>query len=346
MKVRSLIALMLPFLVAAQNNPPFNFDWEYRYLDNYPLKYKDPGGYSQAPYVETDGKGRLKWTRTKFYDENGHLIKFEKVNKRGKVKVQVNAHFGDYDEPDEIEIFHNGNMRRKTYYQRDEAGRPFSQGNIDKKGKKESRIEWKYNSSGCEESLTLYNRMGGLRKNYVHEYVDGCKKSRTTLYDKKGKGKKVWTFDCKSEGEELVKKKSTTQVCTWEEVSPGILTKVYQSFDEHGKIIRNVSTYTLEDTLILEWKQYDHKNQLRFHHVYDKSFERPLKQSVFIRGKEKYVFEYGYENGLVSYYSYIVKGKDITKEIFKYQSDGNLEEVMCYKSGRKLDYIIHVKYGG
>lgn len=291
--------------------------------------------------VETHKNGKIKKYKSNFND-SGKLLQTGFYNKEGFQLSQKN----EYNENDKLilqELYkRNGKLKSRITIKRNSKGEYLEYSYYNANGKLKNYNTWNYNENGLLSSSENFKRNGEqLKKKWVYEYYDDAQKKQTTLYNGKAKVKQIWTYACKEEGEQLEKKKDVTQLCKWEETDGKFLTKVTQSFDEKGKVIRQVHKYNIEDTSIVESKYYNRKNELWYSLTFDSSIKRPLTARYFKKGKEISKLIYSYEKERLVLQSFTNKSKT-TKTSYEYIDEkltainnfnkkGDLEKTTTYE---------------
>ena len=115
-----------------------------------------------------------------------------------------------------------------------------------------------------------------------------------------------------------MKKKDETQICKWEESTDNFLIKVYQRFDEKGKIRKYVQKYTLKDTSLIETKLYDENDVLLSASNYEPRNRRMTEYTLYKKGEETYKYTYQYDEQNLIYSSKEYKGEFRSKSVFEY----------------------------
>ena len=344
MKNIFLLSLLISTFPLFSQNTSFNtYDWEADYLRYRPIQYSPVKNVDEISFTIFK-KGKQSGKAIKKFNKEGFVTEFNEYEK-GKEKWSTIISYNDKNKFTEIRHIKNEKPHRRTVYNRNESGNLLAQLRYKKENEKIwSKDTWIYDNNDCLKERTIYKNGEKIWQRYVFERRDDCELTKSVLYNAKGKEKYTWTYDCKKEGEVLTKKKNTEQVCRWEEVTPDILTKVYQTFDEKGKIIKNVSKYTLQDTLILEWAKYDENDLLMFKSTYDKDYKKPLMQESYKKGKLKYRWETRYENDLIVYRSYYSRGKQQRRSEYVYNEENLLTKYNYFGSKGELRKTIALNY--
>ncbi len=297
-----------------------HYDNSYDKSSYIPKKTIKKKGINKITILNYKGE-KLVGSTIKSFDSKGNLLEVKFQDKKGITKNSTKYTYNDSNIVTSIKNYKKGQLKKSYYYEFDNK---YLLADYFQKGDKDKRIvnDWKYNGDRCMVESHHYKKNGKIKFTWKYDYHDKCKLSKSVLYNSKNKVVQTWTYECKSEGEILKKKKNETQVCKWDTITNDYLVKVIQSFNEKGEIRKSVSKYTA-DTLIIEQKFYDKNNILFYYVTYDKSHSRPLEQiSYSHKGKELFAWNYKYENGKQVYYNYSKKGK--IKSEYKKEYDGDL----------------------
>ncbi len=319
------------------------YDWEFESLQYTPIPYIPDQNVSEIKF-NTLKKGKVISVDYKKFNQEGKLLEY-KEEKGGKEKRAVSVLYDDYGYPREVEYKKNGSPKKKTQFKRLENGKPLSQVKYNGKGDIKISDEWIYAGDCLKERYRYRGDDKKLDFKYVYEHRNECEPSKTTLYNGKGKVKKVWTFDCKQEGEILEKKKNTTQVCKWEESEDGILIKVYQTFDDKGRVVKNVSKFTSEDTLILEILRYYKEDQLSYKATYDRDYKKPLTQTSYKKnGQVRYTWNMTYDGDRITSRSFGTSKKEISRAEYIYNDKELLAEYKSIGRNGNLRWQVNLEY--
>jgi hypothetical protein len=344
----TLIALLVANFVLGQNwETNFDYDMEYSVAMHQPTYLSYVNGFNnikveQLQYVLINKKGE-KSQYVKEFNEYGKVVKYYKNDPE---KGQVPLYDFEYEEGmlTQAKSYRKGKANITIKKTLNDYGRVLESTRINKRGKVVVRNTWEYNTDSCLVASTRYKRNGKVKRKWAYEYYDKHNKSRSKLYNGKGKLLNVWTYDCKQEGEKLSKKEDTTQICKWDETSLDYLFRVYQTFNEKGKIRKYVRKYTREDTAIVESTTYDENDNMLYHSTYDKSYKKPLLSEGYRKGKLRYCYKYEYDNDKIISYTYTKKGKLRSKYENKYEGDRVVEQKRFNKKG-ELSLTVKLKYG-
>lgn len=215
-----------------------------------------------------------------------------KINKRGKEKQLKYWHQYNFNNEGEITHFEGSKKGKLSSYSYDYLqGVKWNREIVYKKkgklkrretmienfdGAQYSRMVYVQNIDGDTVSKTILNSMdtttmtgtdyfykkGKLNYKWFNEYYPNRSKKRTTVYNKKGKEKFVWDYQCKDEGVEIKKHKDTSTVCVSKEYDKdSILTEVHHYVGEKGNLIKTVLKYNKKHQMIL-YKRVKGSNEI------------------------------------------------------------------------------------
>lgn len=343
----TIIALLLSIAVVAQKTEVnFISDYSFNAANFQPvflshLNMKIKSDVDQQHFVITNRKGN-KTEYYKEFNENGQLLKYYK--KDAKKSTVAIAEFEYEDANGKTATYYKKGKMKYRIDQNWENGRLIENKQTNEKGVVLKKTTWQYNSDGCLVSTARFKKHDVLKNKWEYEYYDKCDRSRSKIYNGKGKLISVWTYDCNQEGEKLTTKADTVQVCQWSEISADYIVKVQQTFDEKGKIVKHVSKYSASDTTILESATYDQNENLLYRSVYDKNNHKILKMEHFKKGEKSASFEYTYENNMLASYGYIHKNKLRWRCEYDFSGD-KLTEQRTYGKKNKWVSTIKIEYG-
>lgn len=343
----TLIATLISVILLGQNNEwNYNYDWEYYSAFYQPIHFTNYGeapdvNVEQLHYILINKKGK-KTNYYKEFNSNGKLLKYYK-KEADNVIIPLVEFVYDSNNVKVAKSFKKGIIKYTTENKWNNYNRLLETKKNNRKGETTIKNTWEYSSDSCTISST-YQKNGKIKRKWEYEYYKKCDKSCSKLYNGKGKLLNVWTYDCNQEGEKLTAKSDTTQVCKWDEVTSDFLIKVYQTFDEKGKVLKHVSKYTRLDTSIVESTTYDKNENILYHSTYNKSFQKPLISEGFRKGKKTYHYEYQYNNDKVISYTYSYNNKLRSKYENKYE-EGRFVEQKRYNKKGELLLTIQLEYG-
>lgn len=327
-----LLLLIASFSSQAQGSSNYYYDYETRIMNANPLSEEMKGVVKEVQIKKTFTKEKKNKSVQKQYDENG-LVTFYEVNDRnGQLKVKNEAKYNAKGNLVEYKSYSTKGIQRERINNYDERLRLTESLIKTKKGKVQSRSTWAYDIGGCATQSKRFKKQGTkLHRVWDYTFYDECDRKKTTLSNNSGKVLKIWSYDCKKEGEQLTKKKNETQICKWDESDGKYLTRVFQNFNEKGKIRKTVQKYTLKDTLILESKTYNADGRLLNTWTYDKSFVRLTSYTSFNKkGEARYHQESTYKNEQIQSSSISRKGKQKSKKLYEYSDKNWLSKVRSF----------------
>lgn len=297
---------------------------------------------------------RVKTTKLnskKVYQYEKTFNEFAKVTEEKKIKKDevLLTNSNEYNEKGELidrKYFRNGKLKRVYEYTRNEKGKITNYENRDGKGKLKAKGTWEYMPNAkCLKNSVSYKKDGTTAKRmWNYEYFGDCEKKQSTLTNAKGKVIKTWTYACKTEGEELVKKKDVNQVCNWEETDDNYLIKVQQNFDEKGKVVKMVSKFRSSDTALVSYKRYNSDNEMTSESVFNPDTEKELSYSYYKNGKLRSERTYEYNGEQILSYAWNRKGKIRYKSEFIYNDSSELVEMKSYNKKMKQTSLTSLAY--
>ncbi len=171
----------------------------------------------------------------------------------------------------------------------------------------------------------------------------------STLYNGKGKVLKIWSYQCNQEGEKLEKKENVTQICRWNKIDEKYLVKTWRSFDEKGKIKKDVYKYNANDSSIVEHRMFNENDSLIYICSYNSSWSLPLTVTSYDKkGKKSYEQISTYNNNKKSSYAFYLSKKSGMKLTMKieyiYNDKDLLTEIRYIDSKGKHYKTIRLTY--
>ena len=317
------------------------WNWEYRKSQYQPIVHKTAKNVEQVNYTIIRKNKESKYVKR--FNDSGKLVSYSSIDKDQK-EIPIGEF--EYDKNSRLIVsksYHKGEIKSTTFKTLTERGKITELKKVNSKEAIILRNTWEYNSDSCLSKSIRYGKKDKIHRTWKYEYFGKCQKSKTTLYKGNAKVKNVWSYDCKEEGSKLEKRKNETQVCKWEKSTEQYLIKVYQTFDEKGRIRKYVSKYTMADTLIFEHSTFDGNDELIRKTTYDKSFNKPLVSTSFRKGKKTYESIYKYENDLIVSRSHSYKDKHTSKYEYTYENS-LLTELKVYNKKGVLSTTIKLDY--
>ncbi len=316
-----------------QHNPSYSYDYYLTYYNDFNI---DKTIQTQT-VVYTNKKGKTNTSKFE-YNKGGKIAKVYWAGKKGEMYLASNI---TYDQKtNKITTLDKYKKKDKLKYSMnykwniDSALTEISKTN--RKGKLDYKSTWKYTDAKKILESKRYNNDGeDLKFIWKYVYDDKDELLQTQLFKgEKEKLKHVWDFNCHQEGEVLNKEKNTTQVCTWSEDQGKFLVKTYQRFDEKGKIRKYVSYYTLKDTVLVESKSFNSKDELISISKYN-SDKKNIYWERLRKGKSIYKNVTSYNsNGDRTHYSYYKRGKLKSERSYNFNDNNNLIEEIYKNKGK------------
>lgn len=339
----SIVFLCMTIGATAQANEQyFSYEWPVGYIQYDPIKHEIPRGTKEVKYKVSIGKKTPKLSARQ-YNEQGKITKIYPINDTKNKRESKEITYDENQHVSMVTISKKGKITHTYKYETAANNKPLSQEKI-KDNKTVYKNVWSYNTDGNVTEVTSYGKNGEIKNKSVTEYYDKYQKSKTTLYNKKGKVKKTWTYACKEEGEIQANKKNETRVCIRKDISGDVLTNVYQNFDEKGQIVKNVYKYHLPDTSLMEYSCYNRKDELTHKILYAGSFDKMLSNTVYYKkGKIWSERQYEYKNGLLVSDTYSYKGKLKGKQVHVYNEQGFVTNVTWYNK-EKVGSEVLIEY--
>ncbi|MFA7274604.1 MAG: hypothetical protein WC044_12095 [Crocinitomicaceae bacterium] len=318
-KIIYSFVFMFSLSAAAQDQEyNYNFDMSMFTLRDIEVP-KDLEGIVKSVKVNTKKKKSAYSSESKF-DEKGRVIE---RTYQGKHPSQTKAAYNENGSTKFYSYTRDNKLQHEKINTFDKENRLIESIMKDKKGQISQKNTWTFAEGNCPVSSQRFVKNGEkLKRSWEYSYYSACDKSKTVLKNAKGKVIKTWSYDCKKEGEQLIKKKDETQVCRWDESDGKFLTKVEQGFDEKGRIRKTVSKYNLLDTTIVEYARYDKNDRL-------------LSKSTYLGSYKKQT----------SYESFNKKGKRKFGQFFEYKGETKVKEVYYtnQRISRTTNYEINEK---
>lgn len=335
-----VVALTIYNLLNAQMYHGYHYDKIQMEAQNRPLYYKPIQNVEHITMTLKDSKGKESVYK-KQYNENNDLTMYEYIKKGQKEKLYT-LEYNKHNLLERTELIEKGEKVYSRQLNHNEDKKILSDVKTSSNGKKLWKKYWNYSNEGCLMEQGMY-RKGKLKSKNVYEYHSPCELSKNHFYNGKGKLKKTWSYDCKSEGEELKPQKNTTQVCRWEESDGEFLLKIYQTLNDKGKLEKVVTKLTL-DTLPLESSSYNMQGELIYSSTYDKDYSKPIKSVFYHKGNPRWSYEYQYEAGQKTNYKFFFKSKLKRESIYTYRDDGLLVKFESKDKKGEIDKTITLDY--
>lgn len=370
MKLKIVLTLVfVTGLLSAQYHSEYNYYYYWKSASNkswkrYQSKDKDLP-YTQKKETTTNSKGDSTII-TSFFNEAGALLKLERV-KDGKLKHAYEAIYNEDGTVSRETIMKKGKkpLEELNYY--DENGKVIYSVNLVNGVKAKYKETYEYNNLGYLTSMTRYKkgteeqfshrweynsdsaliaskyiRKDKLCREWKYEYYGKRDKSKSVLYNGKGKLLMTWTYDCKPEGEEVKPKEKEKLICKLRTAEDGYLVDVTETFNEKGKTVKTIYKYNAQDTSLV-YMCYYYDGMKGSEVWYGKGWNNPLKRIYYQKGKEYSKWIYTRENGLLLKEEYYRKDKLISKKINRYQDELMVSSEHYNKKG-ELSYKSEFTY--
>lgn len=320
----------------------YHYEWNVERVQYDPVKHAVPKGIKEARYTVTQ-KGKVIKS-VKQYNENGQVIKFYRLD-NPKLKRSTSLTYDKNHQLSKVVISKKGQDKFTYLYERRADGKILSAEKI-KYGKTKYKILTSYNADGNPTETIRYGKGGKkINSKVITEYYDKFSKSKTTVYNSKGKVKKVWLYDCKEEGELQTVKKNENRLCIRKDISDNILTEVYQGFNAKGKAEKVVYKYHAADTSIFEMTRYDSKDRIKIKWTYNGSEDKPLEYTFCIRGKVNFEWKHVYENDQLASETFLnKKGKQTGRITYHYNQDGCMVRNQRFGKKDKPIQAVNIEY--
>lgn len=329
--MRILLTLLFLFFLlhaTSQNSANFYFDMDTRLLNYIPLSEDMKGVVKEVRIKQTFSKEKNNSSIQKQYDENGLVTFYESNDRNGQLKVKSEANYNSKGNLVQFKSYSTKGIQKERLNTYDSELRLIETVLKNKNGKITYRSTWSYGEGNCATQSSSFKAGGKkVKRIWNFEYYKECDRKKTTLSNAKGKVLNTWTYDCKEEGQQLTKKKDENQVCKWEESDGKYLTRVYQNFDEKGRIRKTVQKFNLSDTSIVESTLYNSRDQMIYKWTYDGSFDRQTSYTAYKNGKIEYQRLTEYVDGRIQSDKGSRKGKKIYEVLYTYNEKNWLVKI-------------------
>ena len=270
------------------------------------MNYDDQGNLTEYRIYRKNG--RIRYHYAYQWDDSGRCLEFKQLRSDGSNKYR------------EVSVFDaQGNQTDARTYGRTSL---FS--------KKEKL--WYHNTARFDDKQNMLEQAFYLDVNdkklfdrYVYSYYEDGSKKQTIQYNKRGKARHIWNYDCNPAGVAEDKNfKDTSQICIrYETDKDGNKIKVRDENVKYGKVVRIIHKYDTRDN-VLEEISYDKKGGARFHSV----------------------SAYDEKNNLTRHTSYRRYSSRVSKmQEYRYDPAGNMVEVISYKESPVANRITKFTYG-
>lgn len=344
-----VLALCLTKLLYSQNEYNSSWDSDFNQINYSPIPYTPTLNVNKITFDEIDIKKNKVKKHVKYYNSKRKVVSCFIINEKNDTLL---LGIQDYTAEGKIKSgqkFKKNVMIVSSITDYDDKGRMTKW--VKTKGNRKivACNTWKWNEKGfMTESVSYRRDTTKIKHKWVYDYTDD-KRSMSTLYNGKGKVVKIWSYQCNQEGEKLEKKENVTQICKWNKTDDKYLIKTWRSFDEKGKIKKDVYKYNSTDSSIVEHRIYNEKDTLVFLATYDNSWEKPLTVASYDKkGKKSYEQTTTYQNNKKVSYSFALSRKKGMKKVmsinYVYDNQGMLAEERFIDSEGKHYKTVKLTY--
>lgn len=340
----SLLFLFHAFTGKSQSEY-YNQNWAFDvYLIGlHPIELKTNGEFSEVKFISTSKK--KKQTYIKRYNEKGLLTEYYWGNNSDSIAKRAIFTYNQNYQLQQVNRYEKHKLHHQYIYKFNDKNNITLLQKYNGKNEIIRNRTWNYNSLGFIETATTSKRKSMDTLEYwKYEYYDAGKIAKTSRF-KKGKFKGEWDYMCKTEGEKVTRR-NFHKVCKWEETSKDTLTAIFQSTNDKGKTTKTIYKYTIKDTLILSYAQYDHKNEIIRKLTYDKSFDKILTWCIYQKGKLSYENTNTYKDGklISSIGRYPQKNKILFRDEYLYDESNNLTQYRRFNKKDELKSEMNITY--
>lgn len=334
---------------SSQKITEFNYSFDYRYydFDNLPIRYTPTQNVKKIFFEVEDSKTKKIKKYIREYNSENKLTKLFFIDKNNDTIPKLSNEYDNYGNNINNCLYNKkGAILSESKYIFLTKYKPLEFTKTNSSGKVKLYYTWTYNKdSTVTGSVRFKNGKSQIYRKWDYEYHEGTRKlKKSILSNGKGKVLNTWTYECNEEGTKLEKRKDETQVCMWNKTDDNYLIRVYQTFDEKGKVVKNVSKFTIDDTLLVEWARYDINDSLIYKTIYDKNNKQPIYSVSYNNGEITIEYKYEYINDLLSLQTVAYKGEIFSKSEYKYNDLGLLSEYRYYHKKGKLEKTINLSY--
>ncbi len=297
--------------------------------------------------IDSSGKHEKKW-ESRLFDTSGNCIEITNYGSNGKEDIRIKLSPNKSGVmPDKIVFDRKGKEVEKCIYQynQDSLLTSFSRYCY---GKLSVKITYAYEGKRLIQTIYYKKREDRFEKKWVYAYYPDKQRKSSILYDKNGKVKYVWNYDCKEVGVLESKHKDTTAVCQKEELDKdGNKTVTQRRFDEKGKPMKIVYVYNKSNKLISQ-SYFNSKDILYFHYSRSNDLTHSSESFYNKKGKLRTREEYTYDNEelarILESENYTGKNIRKTKQVFTYNPAGLLIRRKAYNKKDKLVFTCKYEY--
>lgn len=241
-------------------------------------KYLSKKGHFQTVFKEFDingrmvkssvqnAKGKITEVNTMSYNEKGELLEITSSTK--KTEKRTAQEYSENGKCKEIRSYENGVLKHRQV-----------------------RV---FNEKGLFQGTEFYNSKGLYNKT-VHLYNDDNKLIRIEHYNGKNQLTKAYDYSCEPTGN-AVNPKEQKKMCLTKSSDGEFYFETTETLNEKGEMTRRVAKFSIQDTSLLEGLEYNKKDELYMHILYNGSFYKPTKSLIYNKGKITQRKEYTYDS--------------------------------------------------
>lgn len=333
-------------LVAQKSEYNFYADWHGSMSYDWEIQYNNEQGiekFAQVTIERIDEKGKVS-KQIRKHTEDGNLLSSVRFAKDGQeIKYQTTNEFDAKGNLLNSRHEKKGDILRTYEFTYNDDNKKTSMVKKKKGTKQEFKHTWEYKGEGDCLSQSEYFKKDRLHRVWKYEYYYADEKSKSQIFNGKGKLLKTWSYDCKPEGEELKVEKNENLVCQLKETEDGLMTRVRETFDSKGNTYKYISKFRVTDTdTILVSTQSFRGGKLRSESEFLEGYKFSVKNVQYKKnGKEYYRGLCTVKDGKVVGRESYWKGKFYESSEFIYKNDV-ISEIKRFNKKKELSS--HSKY--
>ena len=259
------------------------------------------------------------------YDDKGNVTSFIKNNKKGRTKEHYSYLWNDNNQFLQSTSFkRNGKIKYQMVNTYDKTGNCVETWRYFWDAPPNHKLQKFDDNHKLQEIIWRYDNDKKLSGRYEFSYYPDGSKKLTVEYNKKGKIKHTWNYDCSPVGKlTSAKFKDTTKVCIkYEKDKDGNVIKVKEEFFKSGNLARKVDKLDSHNNL-LDVAYYNKKGKCVMHTA----------------------MSYNSKNQMTEYITYR-KGTDRirSRDIYQYNPDGEIGQTNAFDRNNKPKYILKYVY--
>ncbi len=249
----------------------------------------------------------------KYFDELGNLTHFIRLNYKNDTLEEGFFSFIDKDKLTKSTVYKNSKLTFSTLWTYDQKQKLIAFVRENGKKKVQSMGKWTRNEKSFTTESVLYKKdTTKFCNKWVHEFNADDSPAKTTLYQKNGKIKRIWSYHCNPLGEKV--EKNEVLFCRDTHSDDQYSYASWRIVGEKGKVEKIVNKYTLKDHLLLESSTYNESELLLHRSIYDQSEDRLLSSiSYDKKGNQSVSYFYTYENQRPVSYKFYIGKKNINE---------------------------------